>query len=108
MSQNKTLKKISLLLVGFFVYSSFSAASAQNAQPVRACVDAKLLEAGIDPMMQNRWNQSTFVGKIHIKLVKLCLTELSAAKTEETVMPASCSDEGGCFVEENTSTEVAI
>jgi hypothetical protein len=102
MSQNDTLKIMTALVLTLFT----TVAQAQTAQPFRACVDSELINMGVDPKMQNRWNPNLIAGKLQIIAVERCTQRMSSLNPRPNVQEAEILPASGAPVfEEAGGTE---
>lgn len=109
MSQNRTLL-LAIGLITLLISSSSFSADDKPLTPFRQCVESRM---GNLASMQNRWNPRTFVGGIHIDIVKICLQlhgsfeqKSKDKKSEDSrVLPASTYED---MTSDNEDTSVSI
>jgi hypothetical protein len=102
-SQNKTVMLMLSIFLGLSTLSSQAHAGALG-----DCVETKMGDLGIKDM-QNRWNPTTYVGKIHIQIIKKCEKEMASIQVQEKIIPASFhQEEMDHLNNDNNQTETAI
>ena len=110
MSQNKTIVLVSLISMLYFFGSMAQASS------MRTCVESSMVDRGIGHFIisNNRWNPSTFVGKIHLEIVKECHQKVSSLNDNHNlngvpqVVPAQFNKTETNLLENHSSTPVDI